>query len=63
MIRNYTTGKTKFVQIRITAPDGRFDKVIKGGIDLKTALFECKKYPKSFILDILDSKESLEDKK
>lgn len=63
MIRDFTTGKTKFVRLIINTPDGRSKKVLKGGLDKKTARFEVGKYPKEFIFDILDSKESLEDKK
>ncbi|MCK5022777.1 MAG: hypothetical protein KAS04_01255 [Candidatus Aenigmarchaeota archaeon] len=57
MLRNFTTGKTKFVQIKVSAPDGRFNTdALKGGIDLKTAMFEAKKYPKEMTIDIFDSK-------
>ena len=58
MIRDYTTGKTKFVQIKVSAPDGRFDtEPVKGGIDKKTAMHEAKQYPKFMIIDIFDSIE------
>jgi len=62
-IRDFTTGKTKFVQMIVTAPDGRFQgEPIRGGIDKKTAMFDSKnKYPKEMIIDIFDSKESVED--
>ena len=61
-IRDFTTGKTKFVQMIVTAPDCRFQgEPIKGGIDKKTAMFETKKYPKEMTIDIFDSKESVED--
>jgi hypothetical protein len=46
MIRDYTTGKSKFVQIKVSAPDGRFSQdSIKGGLDKKTAMHEAKQYP------------------
>lgn len=63
MIRDFTTGKTKFVQMIITAPDGRFQgEPIKGGLDKRTALFDAKtKYPEEMTIDILDNQESLED--
>ena len=58
MIRDYTTGKTKFVKIKISAPDGRFEReCVKGGIDKKTAIYEAKKFPKRIIIDIFDSEE------
>ncbi len=61
-IRDFTTGKTKFVQMVVTAPDGRFQgEPIKGGIDKRTALFEAKKYHPNMSIDILDSNESMED--
>ncbi len=56
MIRNYTTGKTKFVFYQVTAPDGRFQGEKRvGGIDIKTALYEAKQYPKEMIICIFDS--------
>ena len=56
MIKNFTTGKTKFVRYRIISPDGRFNSDWKeGGIDLKTIMFEAKKYPKEMIIEIFDS--------
>ena len=61
-IRDFTTGKTKFVQMLVTAPDGRFGgKPIKGGMDKRTALFEANKYNSDMVIDIFDSKESVED--
>ena len=61
-IRDFTTGKTKFVKIVVTAPDGRFQgKPIKGGLDKKSAMFEAKKYPEEMSIGIFDSKESVED--
>ena len=63
MIRDFTTGKTKFVQLKIISPDGRAEKTLKGGIDKKTAKFESQKYDNTFICDIFDSRESLEDGK
>ena len=43
MIKNLTTGKTKFVQYSVNAPDGRFSSELhKGGITLQTALHEAK---------------------
>jgi len=62
MIRDFTTGKTKFVQLLINSPDQRGGtKTIRGGLTKKSALFEAKKHPDYLIIDILDSKESLED--
>lgn len=56
MIKDYTTGKSKFVQIKVQAPDGRFNQqTLKGGIDKKTALFESKKYPQEIIIMLFDS--------
>ncbi len=56
MIIDNTTGKTKFVQLKISAPDGRFNQeTMKGGIDKKTALFTAKQYPKEMIIDLFDS--------
>lgn len=64
MIRDFTTGKTKFVQVLINSPDGRGGtKTIKGGLTKKTAVFEANKYPEEVIKDLIDSKESLEDRK
>ena len=62
-IRDFTTGKTKFVQMIVTAPDGRFQgEPVRGGIDKKTAIFDAKnKYQKDMTIDILDSRESVED--
>lgn len=58
MVRDYTTGKTKFVQILVSAPDGRFaQENIKGGLDKKSAVHEAKQYPKTMIVDLFDSKE------
>lgn len=56
MIKDFSTGKTKFVQYKVMAPDGRFQtETVKGGIDLKTALFEAKQYDKRMIIHIFDS--------
>lgn len=56
MIRDYTTGKTKFVQMLINAPDGRFGtNRLVGGWFKNSALFEAKKYPKEMIIDVFDS--------
>lgn len=58
MIKDFTTGETEFVQIKVSAPDGRFPtETIKGGIDLRTALFEAKKYDKQMIIEIFDSQD------
>lgn len=58
MIRDFTTGKTKFVQIKISAPDGRFaQETNKGGLDKKSAIHEAKQYSKIMIIDIFDSKD------
>jgi len=55
MIKNFTTGKTKFVKYRVIAPDGRFNNDWKeGGIDLKTAIFEAKRYPQKMLIEIFD---------
>jgi hypothetical protein len=62
MIRDLTTGETKFVQLIINSPDGRATDSLKGGITKKTALFEAKKYPDN-VCDIIDSKESIENGK
>jgi len=60
-IRDFTTGKTKFVQMIINSPDGRFPgKPFKGGLDKRTIIFEAKKYPQDMIVDLFDSKESQE---
>lgn len=59
MIRDYTTGKTKFVKYVVAAPDGRFSTDMhEGGIDLKTAKHEAKQYPPEMTITILDSKET-----
>lgn len=60
MIRDLTTGKTKFVQLIISSCDGRATDIIKGGIDKKNALFKANKYSES-ICDIIDSRESIQD--
>ncbi len=59
MIRDFTTGKTEFVQMIVTAPDGRFGgKPIKGGLTKKSAVFDAKKkYPKEMTIDIFDSRD------
>jgi len=59
MIRNYSTGATKFVKYIVNAPDGRFGaKKINGGITLKTAMFHAKQYDEKMIIDIFDSVEN-----
>jgi hypothetical protein len=56
MIRDYSTGKTKFVKMKISSPDGRFNQdFIEGGLTKKTALFEAKSYDKMMIIQIFDS--------
>ena len=57
MIKDYTTGKTKFVMYIVNSLDGRFDNNEKnqGGIDLKSALHEIKFYDKQMIICIFDS--------
>ena len=58
MIRDYSTGKTKFVQIKVSSPDGRFgQEPERGGITKKTAIFIARQYPKAMIIDIFDSRE------
>ena len=58
MIRDFTKGKEKFVQIKVSTPDGRGGhEPIKGGFNKKSALFEAKKYPKEMIIDLFDSKD------
>jgi len=54
-IRDFTTGKTEFVQLVINAPDGRFPNRMVGGLFKNSALFEAKKYPKEMLIDIFDS--------
>ena len=62
MIKDFTTGKTEFVQMKIHAPDGRFGQEnVKGGIDKKTAIYEAKLYPKGILIELFDSKESVKD--
>ena len=62
MIRDFSTGLTKFVKYTVIAPDGRFGtNTFKGGITLALAKFEAKKYDKMIIIDIFDSYESIND--
>lgn len=58
MIRNFTTGKTKFVKYKVFTPNFRFPGCMQeGGIDLQTAIFQAKQYNKNFTIDIFDSYE------
>jgi len=61
MIRDYSTGKTRFVFYTIAAPDGRFqgEKSI-GGITRQTAMHEARQIDKHMLFSIFDSE--LEDK-
>ena len=56
MIKDYSTGATRFVSYTISAPDGRFqgEKII-GGITHQTATHEAKQYDKHMIFSIFDS--------
>lgn len=55
MIRDRTTGKTKFVQLLIDTPDMRAPSKIVGGLTKASALFECKRHPDMFVMNIFDS--------
>ncbi|NIA11827.1 MAG: hypothetical protein GWP10_19405 [Nitrospiraceae bacterium] len=55
MIRDHTTGKTKFVQLLIDTPDMRAPNRLVGGLTKASAMFECKRYPDVFVMNIFDS--------
>ena len=61
MIRDYSTGKTRFVSYTIAAPDGRFQGGKNmGGITHQTAMYEARQTDKHMIFSIFDS--IIEDK-
>lgn len=56
MIKDYSTGETRFVFYTVNAPDGRFQGERNiGGITHQTAMHEANQHDKHIVFSIFDS--------